>query len=1331
MNRSHFYQVEDAYPLTYLQKGMLFHSGYSQDSTVYHDITTYHLESSYHAESFQQVLQELIHRHAVLRTGFNLSEFNEMLQLVYTGADVPLQVISLEEMVPTEQELVIEQWIEQEKQNPFDYQQAPLLRVMIHLRSQSSFQMSISFHHAVLDGWSVASLVTELLQRYQAHLNGASLPVDELGHSFRDYVELELEALESDKTKEYWQQMLSRHSFNKLFGKTRMDQHLSIHKLNYGMVLDCSLTSRLQSLVKTIGVPLKTVLLAAHLRTLQFVSGDETITTGVVLNGRPEDADGERVLGLFLNTTPLCVTVKNQSWKELILCTFQAEQEIFCHRRFPMAELQLQNGGRPLFDASFNYIHFHVYNDIPVEGIRIVDRAFLEHNNFPLTTHFSVNPHTSDLRMVLSYDVNYLTEAEAARLLGYYKQVLRSMVEQPDTLLRSVTLLDGSETEQLEQWMTKVEGLYEGRALQKLFEDQVARAPDAVALMYEGRQLTYSELDARSNQVAHCLQRLGVGMDDRIGLCLEHSFDTFVGLIGALKAGAAYVPLDPEYPLERLMYILEDSDPSIILTQESLQHLFKSSPEGTVLCLDSDWERFSTESTQPLKWTGMMNSLAYLLYTSGSTGRPKGVAIEHRQIVNYVQNICERLSFEPGSAFALVQPLSFDSCHTSIFTALSTGGSLHIISRERSVSPQQLAECFAKQPIDYLKITPSHLNALMQGVEEPGQVLPNKALILGGEALRWDFVDQLHQSKPGLIVFNHYGPTEATVGMLTHRVQAGETRHSTLVPLGRPLGNTRAVLLDEYQQLVPIGVSGELFIGGDCLARGYWNLEEQNRNSFIENVQAASGERLYRTGDLMRLLPTGDLEYLGRKDSQVKIRGYRIELGEIETILSKHEAIQEVVVVSRTDDGMESRLVAYYVLNKHMEPPHLNDLRDLIGKSLPLYMAPSVFELLPELPKMSNGKLNQKALPKPTSFTSMQNYVEPRHSLEQQLVEIWENVLRVSPIGVRDDFFDLGGHSLLALQIMSRIQRNYGRNLPLHILFEKRTVEKLANALREEVETKSSSLVALRESGSKMPFFCVHPFGGHVFCYYDLMRHVDPERPFYALQARGLYGEAKPFHTIENMAAHYIQEIKRVQPEGPYLIGGWCLGGRVAFEMARQFTAQGDEIGFLAIIDEQIVSGGTSGPMRTNDLALLSYAIAQRLDVPIDDLYNLEPEEQLVAFYERAKEADALRFDIQDISQARLLWKIYKSHRLASTSYRELPYPGAAWIVRGSESHLPDTQEGDRGWGRVIDPSNMTFQLIPGNHFSILIPPFVQELSNKLSNMLDEAETKIKMSVNM
>lgn len=1308
---------------------MLFHSEYSQDSAVYHDITTYQLQSIYDFYSFQNALQELTKQHEVLRTGFNLSQFDEMLQIVYSGADIPISVISLEGLLNEEQELEIEKWIEQEKQNPFDYQKAPLLRVVIHIRSPESFQMTISFHHAIMDGWSMASLVTELLQRYQANLNGNSLPLDELEHSFRDYVELELEALESDRTKEYWQQILGRHSFNKIFGKTKSNQHMNIHKLNYGGVLDNSLNTNLQLLAKNLGVPLKTVFLSAHLRALQLVSGDETITTGVVLNGRPEGVDGERVLGLFLNTTPLCVTIENQSWRELIMLTFRAEQETFLHRRYPLAEIQLQNDGQPLFDATFNYIHFHVYNDIPLEGASIVNRAFIEHNNFPLTTHFSVNPHTNDVNLVLSYDVNYLDEFDVARLLGYYQQILRSMVEQPEAKLRSIKLIAEPEHENLQNWSAKVQGLNEVMTLDQCFEKQASLTPDSIALICRGQSLTYAELNERANQVAHHLRKLGVRSNDRVGLCMERSLELFVGMIGTLKSGGGYVPLDPEYPLDRMTYILEEATPSVILTQESLQHLFASNSKRIVLKLDSEWEVFAEESTEPQLESSTENSLAYLLYTSGSTGRPKGVAIEHRQIVNYVLNVCERLSFEPGSTFALVQPVSFDSCHSVIFPALTTGGTLHIITRECSVSPTDLAEYFSDNSIDYMKITASHMNALMHGVEEPGRVLPNKALISGGEALRWDFVDQIQQSKPGIVIINHYGPTEATVGMLTHRVKADEIRYSTTVPVGRPLGNTQAVLLDEHHQLVPIGVSGELYIGGKGLARGYWNSEESTQTRFIEGIEAVNGERLYRTGDLMRLLPTGELEYLGRKDSQVKIRGYRIELGEIESILSQHEAIEEVVVMSYAEEEMEPRLVAYYVLSPRLEPPRKNELRDLITEYLPPYMVPSAFELLSELPKLPNGKLNRRALPKPTSFTSKENYVEPRHSLEQQLVEVWEEVLRISPIGVRDDFFDLGGHSLLALQIMSRIQKNYGRNLPLHILFEKRTVEQLSIVLREELELKASSLVALRESGSKMPFFCVHPFGGHVFSYYDLMKHLDPERPFYGLQARGLYGETEPLDSIEDMAAHYVQEIKHVQPEGPYFIGGWCLGGRIAFEMAQQLTTQGDEVGFLAIIDEQILSRGTSGELRTNDLALLSYAIAQRLDIQIDDLYDLEPEEQLTTFYRRAKDADALRFDIENISQARLLWHIYKSHRKASTSYREMSYSGEAWIVSGVESHLSDHPESDRGWGRVMSPERMKFDVVPGNHYTILVPPFVQELSDKLSKNLDEAEIKIRSKI--
>ncbi|MGH2413457.1 MAG: non-ribosomal peptide synthetase, partial [Microcystaceae cyanobacterium] len=556
------------------------------------------------------------------------------------------------------------------------------------------------------------------------------------------------------------------------------------------------------------------------------------------------------------------------------------------------------------------------------------------------------------------------------------------------------------------------------------------------------------------------------------------SLEMVVGLLGILKAGGAYVPLDPTYPPERLAFMLADAQVSVLVTQK---HLGGQLPKHSaqVVCLDGGWSVIAQESKQNVLSKVTSKNLAYIIYTSGSTGVPKGVAVEHRQLLNYLYGILERINLPSGASFATVSTFAADLGNTAIFPSLCTGGCLHVISQERASDAESLVQYFRSHPIDCLKIVPSHLAALLASFPSTA-ILPRQRLILGGEALSWDLVDKIQQLGSTCQIFNHYGPTETTIGVLTYSVQYGDKKLiSQKVPIGRPIANTQVYILDAQLQLVPIGVPGELYIGGDSLARGYLNQPELTVQKFIPHPFSTNPQaRLYKTGDLTRYLPDSSIEYLGRLDEQVKIRGFRIELGEIEALLAQHFQVQETAIIVREDRTGDKRLVAYVVL-KPEQPSGIGELRRFLKQKLPDYMIPSAFIVLESLPLTPNGKVDRRMLVREAGNLSLNSQrsaeVElliPRDTLELQLAQIWSNTLDVYPVGVQDNFFELGGHSLLAVRLMAQIQQQFGKNLPLASLFQSPTIEGLAAILRQRPDCLPwSPLVAIQPNGSKRPFF--------------------------------------------------------------------------------------------------------------------------------------------------------------------------------------------------------------------------------------------------------------------
>ncbi|HEX2520598.1 MAG TPA: amino acid adenylation domain-containing protein, partial [Terriglobia bacterium] len=778
------------------------------------------------------------------------------------------------------------------------------------------------------------------------------------------------------------------------------------------------------------------------------------------------------------------------------------------------------------------------------------------------TAHFDLMLSLVERRLKLvgglSYSTDLFDEATIERMLGHFEVLLEGIVKHPEKRISDLPLLKQAERQQLVEWnRTKVECSPEWN-LASLFETQVGRTPEAVALEFEGEGWTYSELNQRANQLAHWLRQMGVGPDVLVGLYLERSLETMVAVLGVVKAGGAYVPLDTAYPQDRLAFMLADANPRVVITQRRLRHRI-SNPTASILCLDAEWESVSRQRSENPGHENVAENLAYVIYTSGSTGRPKGVAMTRGALANLIVWQCQVSNATESSRTLQFTSVSFDVSFQEIFATWCSGGSLVLIQEQVRRDSLALLSFLKEKRINRLFLPFIALEHLAEAAAS-NNVLPSslKEVYTAGEQLIiTPKILGLFEKLPECSLHNHYGPSESHV-VTAYTLPALRSQWPPRPSIGCPIANCQVYILDTHLQPVPVGVAGELFIGGDCLARGYLDRPELTAEKFIPN-RFGTG-RLYKTGDLVRYLQDGKIEFLGRSDHQVKLRGFRIELGEIESVLAQHPGVGETVVVVREEVPGNPRLVAY-IVGHEGHSCEVGELRSFLSQKLPDYMVPSAYVFLGALPLTASGKVDRKALPAVSGAQSgsSERYVGPRDETERKLTKIWQELLGVERIGIKDNFFDLGGHSLLGIRLIGRVEQELGRTFSLADLFQSPTLESLALNLRKRLSPQLPSLVPFRNFGSKPPVFI---YGAS----FELSRYVDTGQPFFGLEPHGQAGRRAP-DTIEAMAADYLQQIRAVQSQGPYFIGGYSIGGPVAYEMAQQLRQGGHEVKLLVLID--------------------------------------------------------------------------------------------------------------------------------------------------------------------
>ncbi|RKI15222.1 non-ribosomal peptide synthetase [Corallococcus sp. AB030] len=1307
-------------PLSFAQQRLWLLDQLQPEDASYNLPVALQLSGHLDVEALRRAFEALVARHEALRTTFHEHQ-GQPTQRIQAPAAWTLPLMDLSSLPEEEREKEARKLADEEARRPFRLATGPLLRSALVRLTEDSHLLLVTMHHIVSDGWSMGVLVRELISLYSAFHDGKEPGLTPLPVQYADFAAwqrnwLQGEAL--DAQIHYWKQQLSGVPAALELPTDRPRPPVQSHR---GATMEVRIPGDVARALKALagreGATPFMVLLAAFQVLLSRYSAQEDISVGSPIAGRTQ-AETEGLIGFFVNTLVLRAHLSPRAtFRELLAQVRGTTFAAFEHQHLPFEKLveavqpTRDLSRSPLFQAMF------VLQNTPTEALRLPGLSF---QALPLEAHFAKFDLSLALQEVqgelvgsLEYATDLFDAATVQRMAGHFGVLLEAIAKKPESRLGDLPLLTGSERQQLlVEWNPPASQVPRELSIPAMVEAQVRRTPDALAVITPERRLTYRELDAKANQLAHRLRGLGVGPEVRVGLCVERTEDLLIGTLGILKAGGAYVPLDPSYPRERLGWLLEDAQGPALVAHS---HLLSALPEtsATPVCLDSDVELAKQPTTAPAVDIHP-GHLAYLIYTSGSTGRPKGVAISHGNAVSFLHWALTTFSPEELKGTLAATSLNFDLSVFELFAPLSSGGAV-VVAR----NALHLAELPTASHVTLVNTVPSAMAQLLR----LGAVPPSVRVInLAGEALPETLAKQVYAVPTVQKLFNLYGPSEDTTYSTASLVGRDE------VPLiGRPLPATRAYVLDASLQPVPVGVAGELYLAGEGQARGYLLRPELTAERFVPEPYGPPGGRMYRTGDRVRYRLDGRLEYLGRIDFQVKVRGFRIELGEIEAALRRAPGLKDAVVVAK-GEAADKRLVAYVTpkVNASLE---VEALKAHLRQGLPEYMVPSTFVVMDALPLNSNGKVDRKALPEPDAHAiEARDFVAPRDALEMQLARIWEDVLGVRSVGVRSSFFELGGHSLLAVRMLASIRERLGLSLPLSVLFQQPTVEQLAQVLRDDSRAWTPLVPLERGEPGQRPLFLVHPGGGNVLAYSELARRLGPSLPVFGLQSRGLDGRPV-VESIEEMATLYIEAIRTVQPQGPYQLGGWSLGGVIAYEMARRLREAGEAVDLLALIDAH--APGITPPSETEPhfssearvriafAQTTATAFGQELSVSAEALAQGDDDAMLDHLLQEGVRASILDAH-SGAAQLRALFRVFQANLFAQEKYVPRPYDGTALLLSASEAAAGLPRH--RGWEPLVR-GGLEVHDVPGSHHELLQDTHLEPIVERLRLILARASS--------
>lgn len=1324
-------------PLSHGQERLWFLDQLLTEPGLYNLFQAVRIGGPLNPDVLQEALDELVKRHEVYRSAILAGKNGPAQSPSHHPARLPLAQADLSALPADEGQVELTRRLTTEARRPFDLAKDQLIRALLVRLADDEHVLLLSMHHIVSDGWTLGLLFRELATLYQAIANRMEPPLPTLPIRFADYALWERETFQGetlDKALAYWRRQLNGAATLELLADRPRSTRTTVHGGTRSRHIPAELVRELRLLSQREGATLFMTLLAGFQALMHRYTGQDDIVLGSCVAGRSQ-IELENLAGFFVNTLVLRTNAGAQpNFRELLARTRETVLGAMAHQDLPfeklVAELQPDRSParNPFFEVMF-VLQSAAGAPPQASGLKFQPLE-LDNGTAKFDLTFSLAETTDGIVVTAEYRADLFEPATINRMLGHYHVLLAAAVAEPTRRLAELPMLSPEERSQLlVEWSGSSSRLSGENTVVDLFREYAKRTPHALALTDTLTRLTYRELDEQSNRLAHLLQSHGVGPGARVALCLERSPQIALTLLAILKAGAAYVSLDPAYPAVRLHLMLADCRPTVLITQDRLHALIAS-----VLAMDDSGEKFvlvsleavreelDHQSPAPPVTRLTADSTAYVCYTSGSTGRPKGVCIPHRAIVRLVSQT-DYTPFGPDETWLQFAPVAFDASTLEIWGPLLNGGRLAVFPSGLP-SLGELADFIVQQGVTSVFFTTGLFHQLVDGPLE--RLTSLRHLLTGGEVMSPVHAARARARLPHVRLLNVYGPTENTTFTTTHEVIAapGDGRP---VPIGRPIPHTTVYLLDALRQPVPIGVPGELYTGGDGLASGYLGRPDLDAERFIPHpFDATPGTRLYRTGDLARWLPDGTIEFLGRVDRQIKLRGFRIEPGEIESVLLSHPTVAQAAVLLERASGSGDHLVAYVVARPQARPDP-GGWREHLQKQLPDYMVPAVLIAVPEIPLNANGKIDRAALPKAEQVPVVGRppVLPPRDPIETRLVALWEKTLGISPIGVHDSFFHLGGHSMTGVRLFSRIEEEFGQRLPLATLFECPTLEQLAGRLREaNRHTLCSSLVTLQPRGSRPPVFFVHGAGGgNLWTYANLVPYLGAEQPVYGLESRGMRGLPE-FTRLEEMASHYLREIRTIQPQGPYYLSGYCFGGNVVFEMARQLEAAGEKLALVALLDSAAANSSYQRlPWWRPDFYL---RFAANTTHWLRD-FAAQPIRDQVRYVRRKGRILARRvtdrvlrrpdpFNVEEVIEVSLFpeleLSLWKTHLQAMSNYHPTPFNGRIVLFRTRGHPFLCSFDPLFGWGPLAR-GGVEIVNLPGAHEGIFMEPHVRELGRR------------------
>jgi amino acid adenylation domain-containing protein len=1298
-------------PTSFAQQRLWFLSRLEPDSPAYNIPRPLRLQGALDVPALRQTFNTILARHDVLRGNFNLVD-SQPVQMIAPRLEIDLPLIDLESLPDKDRELEVSRLAREDAQLPFDLTQAPLLRVSLLRLAEQEHVLLLTMHHIASDGWSIGLFVKEMAAIYEAIVAARPVDLPGLPIQYADFARWQRKWLQGEALAElagYWKDQLAGAPgvLDLAIARPRPAMQ-TMRGAHISRALSPALSAALVELSRREGVTLFMTLLAAFQTLLYRYSGQEDLVTGTPIAGRNR-AETEGLIGFFVNSLPLRTDLSgNPRFRELLTRVKETALGAYAHQDLPFEKIvEAVQPERSLSYAPIFQVMFALQNqpranfNLPGLNITHLKREF-DSSKFDLTLFMTETE--EGLSCWLEYNTDLFDRDTLTRLLDHFQILLTGVVADPAQRLSELPLLAPSEREQLlSEWNDTAADFPHGQCVHELFEMQVERTPAATALVCEGVRVSYQELNARANQLARHLQKLGIGPEQRVGICLGRNVDMVIAVLAVLKAGGAYVPLDPAYPAERLAFSLRDANAAVLLTSAELAPALPQT-DARMVSIDSDWSIIAKEASSNPDSLVQADNLAYVIYTSGSTGQPKGVAIEHRSTVAFLYWALANFTKEELSGVLLATSLCFDLSVFELFAPLCAGGKVILVE-----NALQLATMVSDE-VTLINTVPSAMTELVRMGAIPSSV---RTVNLAGEPLPGSLVRQIYEVESVAQVLNLYGPSEDTTYSTFVRVPRSATEEPSI---GVPIANSTAYILDAGGQPVPVGVPGELYLGGAGLARGYLDRTAMTAEKFVPDpFSRAAGARLYRTGDLARYQPDGTIQFMGRLDHQIKLRGYRIELGEIETALREHPAVRDSLVLVRESAQGNKELVAYLVTGKQESESGnlITELRAALKLKLPDYMLPAYFILLEQFPLTPNGKIDRRALPLPDRSRAElgMDLTAPRDETEAQLAVIWKHVLELDEVGIRDNFFEIGGHSLLAVRLMSEIEKAFAQKIPLVSLFRNATIESLAQVLRQESPvTDWPMLVEIQTGDTRPPLFCVSMPNVNALGYVALARHLGTDQPVFGLQAQypeDLQGEHSQT-AVDDLATEYLEVVRTVRPQGPYQFIGMCRGAHIAFEMARRLEAEGQKVALVGILDTWVLEN-------TYNRFLYVEYYARRLRSSL----RLAPRDQLKLIKEKTLGKGA-----EQQEQASAATPAGK--QLANPMQAYFPGPdfqpktiaGRVSVFRARRQPLNRIRDRELGWGKLA-AGGVDLHYVPGEHgASVLREPNVQVLAAELRGCL-------------